>query len=1678
MQQASPQLSPQAADVEASSRRRRDSAAAAAGAATAGLDLSPWLSELSPDRDLESAASAPELLALAMLKHLKVSADQARALLADDARRLARAFVDGHERNCAHLSRWLEVLSCYSGPLAELLMLEPTHIAPILRALGHGLRSASAVVAEGACWVLAGACRGLADHQPSRSLIASWLLESPVLPDLVSFLGRRPQARSPAAEVVACCSAGTLLPALAQHLKQASRGEQEYLSTVHLLLQCYLEQQNRPIAEACFSQGVVSHFLLRCIQRFGDEWSTPGTQQAAALLACDLWLAGCARQAAGASAAIAAEEASNAAVLPPEAFADLLSALKQMSQSKRSRTLQLLAFSCLARLLSTLCDRCDPENTPAVYRTFVYALVEAESPGVRDFAMRNLMALLKQYPGVPVGILVEPTMKKFQTAQEALSLVDIELFLVIVKHPRCTANHAEMLARVLGRASAENRDYGRAASVPLLAIISRFADDSAIGAFFEAFVRICLTRLINRGVDREQCVLMQEVLAKAACLQIPRLEKILRTLLTEISRAYLTSYESLHPNLQALLELWPADDTAVTRWAQRQFAPEPDRRASPEDGDRTDGGLILESVNPSVRSESRADAPADTAAGGAQAQEDDGAAAAVPIVHVQRLARETEALRDDLEEAKAQQKKAVEEAEVLRRKLEEAQREHSKIEQEVGDLSRRRQELLDKRGNSKRPGGKAGASAEEGAGAGASAGASAGVPRRDKQRRGKTTAGGAAAADAAAAAGPEASEAVAELLKAFTEPLAALFSAYAHPIRTKLGKRQAVTVEGLDQLLVDVELLVPGGKMPKKASQKAVRSAGVKTVDDTLVFSDFLAMLPHTAALGFAPGEAVPFRDFGVAVPVEEQPAVVKQAQAFVQHLQRWSETSRSATARILRPLFEAGRRRWALSFARKKVEELNGRLKRGEELKVSDLPEGFEVQIRRPAPTYAVPSGFPVPLSERHCAEILDEILAEALGVHFLEPLGDAKPVPQAVVKGYPNLDDLAPQRTQRSEQAPASNNPRRAQHQQQHPSDPPTASAGVVETTALPRRPEPAARQQRSQEPRERSNGPREASSERQQQQPPPQQPRSRPQQPQQRQVQQQPPQSNRPQQAQPKQRQQPQRSPPQPQQKASGSARRELSHDSTQKKPTGSGVANATQKPQHQARARSQPREVASGGDEANLDPGVGAGAAGRNASKHKVIERHHSAAELGKARQDAIKKTLKADDVNKLLKNIDVGLRKAFEFFARWKGSSDTMNVAGFLVFGECFSLLDKEALKKVFKQVGGNGLDYDAFPEALLHCLVRILEASASVDADDSAQWPKHFRALLVAHMLLGKPKDLQAIMDKYRRAGDVLPKFDPAAPPAPPPARSAAAGAGSGAGAGAAGAGAPASPSAVDDGGGPPPAEEAGASPKAAAAAAAAEEDPDPGEVTLEPRQAGEQAADDGGAAAHEGSAVPEPAGAAEAAGAVEAAAPSGDPAADAPAAAAAGASAAGSPLGAAASTAPAASAAPAGSGTAEPSCAAAPPSSAACSPACRGSKVTSPGSGSSSAAAAAAAALGLAPASSAGGGPPPSSTALGEAGAPAPAAPAPAPEPAPAAADRAGGGAGGAAGSNFGRTSPARRYLSMMACKSLGLPSSMCATSSARKCFGHCAESSASTLALASKIRTRQCSKASGKAS
>mmetsp|Transcript_119999 Transcript_119999/g.384288 ORF Transcript_119999/g.384288 Transcript_119999/m.384288 type:complete len:386 (-) Transcript_119999:19-1176(-) len=151
-----------------------------------------------------------------------------------------------------------------------------------------------------------------------------------------------------------------------------------------------------------------------------------------------------------------------------------------------------------------------------------------------------------------------------------------------------------------------------------------------------------------------------------------------------------------------------------------------------------------------------------------------------------------------------------------------------------------------------------------------------------------------------------------------------------------------------------------------------------------------------------------------------------------------------------------------------------------------------------------------------------------------------------------------------------------------------------------------------------------------------------------------------------------------------------------------------------------------------------------------------------AQDNKSKQEAIQSTLDSPAMQKAFKTAESGLKKIFEFFAGWKGTADAMKVAGFLKFGECFGIVNKDALTLIFRQgATGQDLKFDSFPRLMFLCVVRLadMERGDQPSSEDDAQvWTKGFRALC-KHMLLADLKAMKKALDTYRRDSETLPTF-------------------------------------------------------------------------------------------------------------------------------------------------------------------------------------------------------------------------------------------------------------------------------------------------------------------------------
>ncbi|CAJ1340476.1 unnamed protein product [Effrenium voratum] len=522
------------------------------------------------------------------------------------------------------------------------------------------------------------------------------------------------------------------------------------------------------------------------------------------------------------------------------------------------------------------------------------------------------------------------------------------------------------------------------------------------------------------------------------------------------------------------------------------------------------------------------------------------------------------------------------------------------------------------------------------------------------------------------------------MLKAFEEPWKVLFSQYAKPRRGATGKRLEMRLEVLESLLADLDLL---GRIQKRQVPALFKSALPKPTEEALLVENFLTLVPRLAK--FFPPETVPMTDFGVSVAPE---AGQQELCTLLRHLETLADTSHNSSLRVARPVLARAKRRWVLAYAKKVLREANAQLM-AEDPDEIDLPDGFAIGVRQPPKVHLVPAGLPISQAERISAEILDELLAKAVGLHFLEDASSGGPRPMAFVKGHEDLSVLEP----------------REDAQEARAED----STGGLDGETCSKISEPA------QSSLEEMRGPGRS-------------------------------------------------------QLFGGDANASRSNPPKAREEEVSRQREARSRDRGRAQS-SQPPARTVKVDEANAAPAAAAAsvplgqlspAQAEAAKRQRRLHRHHTFAEEGKARQEALQAALGAEPVQRLFKAWEPNFRRSYDFFQRWKpSSSGEMTLAGFLLLGDCFGILEKDDLKVAFKRGAGHELSLADMPNVLMHCVARSVEVECQVlgvpdegpvtDPEVLSQAYEN----LCRHMMLNNGRTLGKCLDSYRRAGQVLDPF-------------------------------------------------------------------------------------------------------------------------------------------------------------------------------------------------------------------------------------------------------------------------------------------------------------------------------
>lgn len=169
-----------------------------------------------------------------------------------------------------------------------------------------------------------------------------------------------------------------------------------------------------------------------------------------------------------------------------------LTMFKRATRDKNS-SLQIFAFSHLFKLLEKFAEE-KKKYAPVIYKTLAFSLVENhQNLMIREFIMKNLLAVYNQYPQIPISIVIDPLIKQIQLIENESyvnNLFDFDFISSLSTHPKIAGKSAVQFVDMLARIMLKEPIYAKLAKIPFLSIVSSQSANTSIQDFLLKFIKV------------------------------------------------------------------------------------------------------------------------------------------------------------------------------------------------------------------------------------------------------------------------------------------------------------------------------------------------------------------------------------------------------------------------------------------------------------------------------------------------------------------------------------------------------------------------------------------------------------------------------------------------------------------------------------------------------------------------------------------------------------------------------------------------------------------------------------------------------------------------------------------------------------------------------------------------------------------------------------------------------------------------------------------------------------------------------------------------------------------------------------------------------------------------------------------------------------------------------------
>ena len=420
-------------------------------------------------KPLSESESCLEFLILSFVHNFSLKPKQGIGLLAQGCKYLAHIVAKGLKGDFDPVRLWLSEIYSEADKLSKLIMREQKEdsLQFVMNALKPGFLSKDSEVTS---WTFRLVSRLALDLSQVIDQVWRWF-EDEGLMELCFVAIRRNgnEMMSNALDLWIQVGQGHYFDLFISYLQNQSKDKYEYLTYISSFLPHFIDS----LSEEIFESGCITYWLDQSSQEFESQSSPYKTRTLSLTLVQTLFK-------------------SFFSQLAESQIHNLIASINRCCRDGQ-KLIEIQSISTLFDWLDFLAEQ-KSSIASTVYRTLTFLLVEVfHTVDLREFIVVNFSELFKKTNHIPIGVLVEPYVKRFQVNESAFEMFDFDFFIVLAQHPKLSMQHAIQLIDLMGKIYLNHLFFSKAAGVPFTYLASRYIEVSPMQDFLFIFAKHSLT---------------------------------------------------------------------------------------------------------------------------------------------------------------------------------------------------------------------------------------------------------------------------------------------------------------------------------------------------------------------------------------------------------------------------------------------------------------------------------------------------------------------------------------------------------------------------------------------------------------------------------------------------------------------------------------------------------------------------------------------------------------------------------------------------------------------------------------------------------------------------------------------------------------------------------------------------------------------------------------------------------------------------------------------------------------------------------------------------------------------------------------------------------------------------------------------------------------------------------